>query len=1183
MVGEIVFTPDQTLAINTEGCDVLVSAAAGSGKTAVLTRRVLNKIIDTSKKADITDFLVVTFTVAAASDLKKKLSDGIREEMKREGADISRLRRQLLSLSYAKIATIDSFCMFIVKDCLDELSLPVGMTPGDEKDMDALALEIMEEIIEEAFLKKSENEDFLLLVEAFSNARGDSALIPALIEIYKHILSYPEPLNLFDEYITECKDALLKKDKISFFKTPVGNILEKDIIEKTVQAENVIEKAIEISHTDEDTRTKYLVALEDDLKFISILKSCMENYSLFAEKLELFSPMSLPRITGRANDPVPEKVKMLRNTYKTIVSGLKADYQAKDEQKLFLQLETHIQILEQIKEIITEFHERFMSEKRRRKIMSFSDMNHFAIQALIEKGTYNRQTGDFVKTPYARTLTERFEEILIDEYQDVNELQDLVFRAISNSKNRFMVGDIKQSIYAFRGATPEIFEHYRDTFLPVDAENVPDDAPKTVFLQNNYRSDSNILDFSNRLFSRLMNIEKEKYLEKDKLVFSKNNDARLPVEVVMFDSNLKEDEETTSEALYIANRISSLVKSGEYKLSDIAVLARASSTLSLIKEALDSAGIASSGAKKENFFESFEVLTAISFLKAVANPTNDVYLASAMTSLPFSFTPDELLEIRGKAKKQDFYWAVLKTAEEQTPLSEKCRIFLDFIDALRDFASENKADRVLWRIIEKTNLFLNTEKLPDAKERRENLLVLYETARNICSYSENIGLSGLCDRFDTLARDGKFAGAKNAQEDKVHLMTFHGSKGLQFPVTFVAGLGKPINREDMKHKIIFAPFGPTFDLPLGKDNVKIASYLKKSAKRHVEKTLIEEELRNLYVTLTRAEKLLIVSAQINVNSIKSAIFNSSLSPDSFAFSVKHASTPIALLGAVLSEESIFKKALDSVTPVFSEENERIKVTLYKEAQPCDTVKTIEEKTYDKKEEPSFPLDFAMRKIEVSKLSKTPFKISVSRLKQGLLDDGETENVIPLASPSFISPDTQNEGALTGTAMHTFMQFCSFDIESVEDAKKEAKRLLEEGFITEDHLKRLDFEKLSHLFKSDVFSLIKKSPKVEREKRYTVLVKAKDLLKDESISERHSVLIQGVVDCYFENPDASVTLIDFKTDRVSEQTGEEVLINRHREQLVLYAEALEKILKKPIKKIYIYSFSLSRWIEVKKEI
>ena len=1182
-MGEIVFTPDQTLAINTEGCDVLVSAAAGSGKTAVLTRRVLNKIIDTSKKTDITDFLVVTFTVAAASDLKKKLSDGIRREMKREGADASRLRRQLLSLSYAKIATIDSFCMFIVKDCLDTLSLPVGMTPGDEKDMDALAVEIMEEVIEEAFRKNSENEDFLLLVEAFSNARGDSALTPALIEIYKHILSYPEPLNLFDEYIGECQEVLSKKGSVSFFKTPLGNIIERDIIEKITQAENVTQEAIKTALTDEDTREKYLVALEDDLKFVSILKNCADNYSLFAEKIDLFSPMNLPSIKGRAKEPIPEKVKALRNEYKTIVAGLQNEYRVKDENELFLQLETHLQILKQIKEIIAQFHVRFMSEKRNRKIMSFSDMNHFALQALIEKGTYNRRTGEFVKTPYARTLTERFKEILIDEYQDVNELQDLVFRAISNSKNRFMVGDIKQSIYAFRGATPEIFERYRDTFAPVGKEGVLPDEPKTVFLQNNYRSDSKILDFSNRLFSRLMNVEKEKYLEKDKLVFSKTKDSLLPVEVVMFDNKFKEDDETTAEALYIANRIRNMVTHGEYKLSDIAILARSASTLSLIKEALDSLGIASSGAKKDNFFESFEVLTALSFLKAVANPTNDVYLASAMTSLPFSFTPDELLEIRGKAKKQDFYWAVLKAAEEEGALSEKCRSFIEFIDDLRDFASENKADRVLWRIMEKTNLFLHTEKLTNAKRRYENLLVLYETARNICSYSENIGIGALCDRFDSLARDGKFDGAKSVDENKVRLMTFHGSKGLQFPVTFVAGLGKAINREDMKHKIIFAPFGPTFDLPVGKDNVKIASYLKKSAKRHVEKMLIEEELRNLYVTLTRAEKLLVVSAQINVNSIKNAIFSSSLSADSFAYSVKHAYTPISLLSTVLGEEKIFKDVLETDESVFTKENEKIKVTLYKEVNFSSQALENEEIVSDENNAPVFPLDFAMKKIEVSKLSKTPFKISVSRLKQGLIDnDNDPESIIPLASPSFISPDTQNEGALTGTAMHTFMQFCSFDIESEEEIEKEANRLVREGFITEDHLKRLDFKKLSCLFKSDVFSLIKKSPKIEREKRYTVLVKAKDLLKDESVSDKHSVLVQGVVDCYFENSEKEITLIDFKTDRVNEQTGEETLIARHRDQLLLYAEALEKILEKPIQKIYVYSFSLSRWIEIKKD-
>ncbi len=1185
MMAEINFTPEQRLAIDTEGCDVLVSAAAGSGKTAVLTRRVLNKIIDTSKKTDITDFLVVTFTVSAAGDLKRKLSEGIREEMRREGADAKRLRRQLLSLSYAKIATIDSFCLFIVRDCLDLLSLPVGMTLGDEKEMSALAAEIMEECVENAFCESEQNDGFALLVETFSNARGDAALVPSLLSIYSKIINYPEPLSLFNEYIEECDTALLNRADLSFFKTPFGKGLYEDISEKLSQAEEWLKSAEKLCELDEDAYAKYLPVIESDLEFLCALEDDFKtSYECFANKLTLFSPQNIPAIRGRAQDELLVKIKSLRAEAKDTVAGFKKTYLVKDERELFLQLELHSKILGAIYSILCAFHERFMKEKQRRKIMSFSDMSHYAFKALIKEGSYSRRTGEFEKTPYAEELTSRFREILIDEYQDVNALQDIIFRAVSNSKNRFMVGDIKQSIYGFRGAVPEIFSHLRDTFKPHGGIDDKGEEPKSVFLQNNYRSDSKILEFSNKLFSALMNWESEKYLKKDHLVFSKKEDKLYPVELFVFHKNFKsEDWEKEQEAVFVSNKIVELVTNGECDFSDIAVLARNTATLEKIKKALDRAQVPCEATGQANLFDSYEVLTAISFLKAVANPTDDVSLASAMTSLPFSFVPDELLKIRGFEKKRDFYFALVKAGEENSPLGEKCREFLTFLSSLSEFSEENTPDRVVWRILEDTGLLTNVEKLGEPKERRQNLITLYSLSRSLCS-KEKGSLSALVDKLDTLARDGKIKTSKNAPSNAVKLMTFHGSKGLQYPVVFTAGLGSEINRQDTHEKIVFSPFGPTFNLPWSEANTKLVSYLRMSAARLVEKGLIDEELRCLYVALTRAETRLFVTAEADTKSLLKACELSSLSQKSFSYSVKHASTLMSFLAIALKDTPEFVKGLNSEEKTAHFSSDSLSVTFVRGDGP------VSEEYYSEKEKEEKNLTltpdtlaFALKDLEVSEIGSVPYKISVSRLKRGLLDEGEEEEALPIKAPRFISPDAHKTPALKGTSMHTFMQFCSFDLFSEKDVEAEADRLVREGFITEEHRENLDIKKLYSLISSSIFDEIRKSEEVAREKRYTVSVNIQTLAGGEKYPYDDKLLVQGVVDCYFKNESGTYTLIDFKTDRVSEENGEETLLSRHAAQLILYARALSEILPEKIEKILIYSFSLSRFIEVKQDL
>ena len=1170
------FTEDQLLAINTDGCDILVSAAAGSGKTAVLTSRVLKKIIDTSKSVDITDFLVVTFTISAAAELKTKLSNGIRAEMAKEGADVSRLRRQLLSLSYAKIATIDSFCLFIVKDCLTELGLPVGMSIGDSGEMDALALEIMEDVLEEFYARADGDNGFLLLAETYSDARGDSQLIPKLLEIYNHLISFPRPMELLEESRREIERVFDCRNGGSIFDSPVFAPIREDITERINQACEFYREAIKACAGDEDAEVKYIPVIEEELRLAEAISVASgTSYEAFHSLVSSFTAGRMPSIRGRSEDEPLVTVKNLRTNGKDIITSLKKEYLVSGEDELYMQTEIHLKVLSAIDGVLKRFHERFMAEKKSRHIMSFSDASHYAFSALVKD--YNRSTGEFTKTPYAESLTRRFSEILIDEYQDVNELQDMIFRAISNGHNRFMVGDIKQSIYAFRGATPKIFEHYRDTFKRHTDKNEVSAEAKSIFLQNNYRSDSRIIELVNLIFSATMNWNGEKYLDKDALVHSASDDLALPVELVIFDEDASEEE--CAEAEYIADEILTLVSSGEYKFEDIAVLGRSAKILEKVKEALDSRNLPADSLGSSGFFESYEVLSMISMMRAVANPTDDVYLVSAMTTLPFSFTPDELYKIRSFSHKTDFWFALERASKGEDNLSVKCLEFIDFIDRMRDLAGEVSCDRVFWRLTEETGIFTELEKLSDPKTRRDNLITLYSMSRAFC-HGERRSLGAFCDYLDNLSKSENAKSDKKQISGAVRLMTFHGSKGLQFPVCFVAGLGQSMNKRDSFSKTVFSSYGPTFDLPYSEACTHLTSYLKKSASAEVRRGLIDEELRTLYVALTRAKKRMYITGDATLKSLDNAIFSSSLGSSSFAYTVKRAVSHMTFIAAALAKNQVFLTSIYGDEPINRTESEMLNVTFYKEYSHQSLSLEASDEECRHVDFRAEDITLAMKSLHHSRAGDIPFKISVSDIKEGLLDEGtEDMHIEFVSSPDFLTPEKKPSPAFVGTSMHTFMQFCSFDIRGEEECRKEAERLLREGYILPEHFECLDFSKLARIFDSRLLEDIRRSPMVEREKRYTLVIDAARVLRDSDGTADDKVLLQGVIDCYFENEEGGITLVDFKTDRVKEPDGEAKLIERHSEQLKLYAEALSEILTKKVTKILIYSFALDREVKI----
>ncbi len=1194
-MGEIKWTREQLLAIEERGSDLLVSAAAGSGKTAVLTERIIRDLTDEEKPVDVTDFLIVTFTVMATNELREKLNKAIKKASLEKHAS-KNLKRQLLNLPNAKILTIDSFCKFIVTECAKALQLPTDFKIGEENELNQLTLEVLSDTLDDyfdgyeaqkiadiSFLPEKFNGGFLKLVEAFSSQKTFTALNETILDIYSKLLSVPEPNLRTREYLSEYEKMLRGHYEIndgkSFFDSKLGQFIILEIRESLNTAIKYLEQAESLLIGHESMSEKYAPCIQDDLAQIKNALSFKD--AELVKEIAKIKFMTLKAYTTKdaLEIEVKDMIKSIRDTAKKIVESTKKKYPTCDEEALFSQIADTFVIANELFSLVKNFSERLMKEKKEKKIFSFGDIAQLAYKALIKDGTYNRESGKFEKTDYALELSEKFHEILIDEYQDVNELQDTVFRAISNSHNRFMVGDLKQSIYKFRGATPEIFSKYRDTFAPIESK---DGQPRVVALQNNFRSDASVINFVNALFCNIMNYRSETvYRATDFLTFSKDTDENIPTEISIFQADGEYD--------YVADRIlESVVEKSERSFSDFCIIARRHGDLEEAQSVLSSRGIPTNYTPSENFFKSYEIETTRSLLKAIDNPTNDISLTSLLLSPIFSFTPSEILTLRKSGGSGEIYF-LIKGYCGDTELEEKCRKVIESLRLWRAKASTASIPVFLWWLYSKTQLLYFVSNLSDAKNRIESLLVFYSLAEKF-ERGEHKDLTKFLSYLDSFDNSKQKFKSKALDGNSVRLMTIHDSKGLEFPVCFYIASTSPLNRADERKKVkISETFGPAFAIPVGKLGGRITTYAEKANVAETRADSIDEELRLLYVALTRAKNSLIITASMEKTGIEKFSLRTQLSCISkpiFSHSIKNAHNMFEIIGMGMYENPTFKNALDSYGGEnMSVEENALKINLfsvYDSPMYTNVPKLNEAKSsvnFDEDE-----IEFALTPMYDESMIGTPYKVSVSALREGLLDEGaDATEIMPRKYPDFNSTDIENIAAFTGTAMHVFMQFCDFKACVEHGTVCEAERLAKNGFITEEQKNILNHKTLNDFFNSELFRQISASPRVERERRYTLMFPASKLYEDEKMKEKldalgQKTLIQGVIDCYFINPDGSITLIDFKTDNVKSDDGEEILRKRHEKQMSLYKEAIEKIENKPVAHTKIYSFCLSKEIE-----
>lgn len=894
----IVFSKEQSNVINLRNRNILVSAAAGSGKTTVLVERIIRMITDENNPVDIDHLLVVTFTKAAAASMREKISDAISKKLEESYSD--HLQKQATLIHHAQITTIDSFCLFILQNNFNEIGLDPGFRVADEGEIRLLKEDMMDKLLEKRLLEDTDGM-FSHLLDRFVKGNRIEAFREVLFSLYDRALSYPFAEDWIEE---RRKDYLMVDDNLKDEKT-ADLLLSAEWLEQVLfYAKRDIAYCKELSEQNvEDCQvvggpSTYLPMMQEDLALIEVLLEC-DSYEMLHEKMQTLTFATLSRKKDAdADTEFKELVKKHRDEMKKILQNLKKDFFAfsiDDMQEGFM--ENH-RIMQELCDTLLDFHRTFLDAKKEKKIIDFSDMEHFALEILL-----NKEGDTYVPTKTALEYREYFHEIMIDEYQDSNLVQEWLLQAISKEDagvyNRFMVGDVKQSIYQFRLARPQIFMEKYDTY---EKEVCEDTALQRIDLAMNYRSRKEVLDCVNYLFYRIMgrDLGNVSYDEDSALYLGaefKDKGVADAAEICILEKEEGSQNAKEQEAQMIALKIKELL-SNYYVIDevtkeprragyrDIVILLRKTKEWDeVFKTVFEREGIPAYVTKSSGYFETGEIRVLLNFLKSLDNPKQDIPLFGTMTSWFGKFNDEEMALIQSK-KQGSLYesvklWAEsLETEKEDSPgqsmaaeqmmendmeyhqLAKKCRNFLAWFSSYRNQVPYEPIHKILRKLLNETGYLYEAASLPGGTQRLANVQMLLSKAESFekSSYSGLFHFIRYIDKIQKYDIEFGEAGVMDEQDDVVRIMTIHKSKGLEFPICFVAGCGGQFNMMDAQKSIICdANYGIGLDYVDIANRVKYKDIRKRFLAKHISEESLGEELRVLYVALTRAKEKLIMT------------------------------------------------------------------------------------------------------------------------------------------------------------------------------------------------------------------------------------------------------------------------------------------------------------------------------------
>lgn len=1212
---DVKWTSEQKKVIDLRDRDILVSAAAGSGKTAVLVERIVNRICADNPPVDIDRMLVVTFTKAAAAEMRERVSRAI-DSLKEQKPDDENLQRQSTLVHNALITTIDSFCLFVVQNNFAQLNLDPDFRIGDQAELKLMLKDVLAQVFEDNYARE-DNEAFINLIDTYSKGRNDSAVRQMVEDIYYKAGSSSWPrkwmnslLRLYDiKSAKQLEDSEIIKEIVDY-----SRVLLEEAVQELTMAKDLASAIPGLE--------KYALTLSEDIA----LFDGMADVTGYVGMQEFLNKISFGRIAVirkfDGDEKKKERVKSMRDAAKKKVDGIKQKYFGMSIELMYEQLERQRPFVKELIRLSLEFYDAMEAVKTRKRVFDFSDIEHFALRILVDEQTLE-------PTETACEFSKHFEEIMIDEYQDSNQVQEDILTAISREHqgvgNMFMVGDVKQSIYRFRMARPELFMEKYNTYTSDDS------AHQRIDLHKNFRSRNEVLDFTNDIFYKIMAADLGNVQYDDDAALypgASYPDETMRPELLLVDykdeelSEIIEDEDGDKvqiEALLIANRIRSLMENGmvtdkktgqlrAVQYRDIVILSRSVATWgNTVAAVLKDCDIPAHVESNTGYFSSYEIQVILSMLRILDNPLQDIPMAAVLASPIVGMDDEELAQIRSAFKGVSFAQAALSAmAGEDGYEDEKLKAFALVFERLRGAVADTPIHELLYMMLDETGFYRYASAMPAGKRRRQNIDMLIEMAAAYekTSYKGLFHFVRYIDIQQKYEIDYGEADTAGENDDVVRIMTIHKSKGLEFPVVFVSGLGKGFNTQDTKSDlVIHEKLGLGLVEKTKSPRTKRPSLIRNEIESRIKRENLGEELRVLYVALTRAKEKIILTGGLS---------NAQKSFDKYRGNV-NANQPISfgqregagcyldwIIPAMLSYPDKYTvSTVDAAefaarTAMDMAANDISKMQLVKQISKADETKV-------KKLAEGFDFEYAYAS-DITKKSK----YSVSELKHDSMvekyDSTEREAERPkflleekeTYVPDFARDDDEagsasneskkpknaagvNPGALRGTAVHRVMECLDFkslcDIDTKDHVavsafvKKSMDEMLKKGLITDD-MYRLTRPKLIEQFvSSDVAA------------RMAQADKRGDLFKEKPfVMDYEGVLVQGIIDVFWLEND-KIVLLDYKTDRVN---AAKELIDRYNTQLKLYADALGRIFSTDGQSIQaderlIYSFHLQQTI------
>ena len=1155
-------TAAQLQAMRHKGTDLLISAGAGSGKTATLTDRIVNRICN--DKMDISRMLVVTFTKDAAAELKSRITRKLSDKLKGDPANLH-ICSQIVRATSADISTIHSFCLKAIKPHFDKLSLDSDFRIGEEAELEILRHEAMHEIIDRFYEADELDPDFLLVSDCYSDYTDDSTLPSSLLDLYHNNLSScADGLEMLKSYVDP---------NVEFLENAYGRILLNRVRRTVEHFVPIVKELFEEIASDESNK-KYFDSFEELVNILERLENALKNPTYMQIK-GILADFQNKRIAGGRSKATPtvdtELVGYIKSDLCEELKKLRDDYFYSDNEAIVSTVNQNKKICHAIYKVLKEYEQAYRLKKQRYSLCDFNDLERYTLELF-----YN---DDGSITDIAKSISLQYDELYIDEYQDVNSIQDKIFKAIARN-NRFMVGDIKQSIYSFRSAEPRLFSDYRDSFVPYDAVCDNDDCGRTVFMSDNFRCDPSVIKLTNHISDYMfLRSRGFSYVTGDRLENAKiQKGAFAPqnAELCIIDkSSIGEEShlnELDPQAEFVAQEIQRLLDGGtlpngnRIKPGDIAILLRKSSgCIDKYIDALTRYGINHEYVQEISFYEKPHILLLLCILNSIDNPSKDVYLAGAMHSHIFDFSLDELIKIRQSAHRDASLFSALKGYSEDLPLQEKIKELLDRLDNYRAQIKKLSAADAISFVLNETGYLASCNEI-----EREDVIKLYNVAR---SYEQGSykGVYSFLRYIDNVASEkGATETVTSDRDNSVKIVTMHKSKGLEYEVCFICDTEKQFSKKSYTSPILFQKeLGICGYISRDGGIVKYDNLLRKCSSLAIRDEGIEEALRLLYVAMTRARSKLYIVGSMTKQAEKRSRFKK-LSPYADEYDIYSASSHLdIILGACTEPLDFLDVRIVSDEDIFP---------LSESGAQDDSIDQRRVNEYKEILEKRFGFEY-----KYSHLEKIPSKLSISSLYPEMLDDEENQRYSRPRTiddiPSFIlGKEKKVTGAERGTATHVFLQFCDFENLKENGVECELSRLVDSSFISKEVGSIINKDHIELFISSEMMGEFLSATRIIREFRFNVMLDAREF-SSEPMLENEKVLVQGVTDCIYENDKGELILVDYKTDKVTEENYISELTRKHKTQLTYYKKACEMMFERKVDKVLIYSVPLGKTVEL----